>query len=141
MQSRVVSTILSVIGGVVGGVIGYIAFSWLVAQNLYGLMIPGACVGLGCGLLSRNQSVVRGVVCALAAVALALYTEWKFFPFIADRSLGYLLRHVFELKPLTLVMIVVGGLIAYWMGKDAMLPVSAKETRPTAEPRSRDEVG
>ena len=51
-------------------------------------------------------------------------------PLIADNSLGYLLRHFFELKQLTLLMIVVGGLIAFWMGKDAMLPGAVRGTNP-----------
>ncbi len=135
MPNRVVSTILGLIGGVVGGVVGYFAFFWIARQGFYGLMIPGALIGLGCGLLARHHSLARGVVCGLAAVALGLYTEWKFAPFRADQSFGYLLAHIPELKPITLIMIVVGGLLAFWLGKDASFAGPGAKPAGRAWPR------
>ena len=41
-----------------------------------GLMIPGAFLGLGCSLLARHPSIVRGVFCGIAALGLSLFTEW-----------------------------------------------------------------
>ena len=109
---------LGLIGAVAGGTVGYYTFEWIVDQGFYGLMIPGALLGLGCGLLSRERSQIRGVACAAAALVLGLYTEWKFFPFRADNSFAYLVSHVAELKPITQVMIVLGAIFAYWLGKD-----------------------
>ena len=76
-------------------------------------------LGLGCGLLARHPSPARGVVCALAALGLGLYTEWRHFPFMVDGSLGHFLTHLSQLKPVTLLMIGAGGALAYWFGKDA----------------------
>jgi hypothetical protein len=138
MPNRVVSTILGLVGGVVGGVVGYFAFFWITRQGFYGLMIPGALLGLGCGLLARHPSWGRGVACGLAALALGLYTEWKFAPFIADKSFGYLLAHIPQLKPITLVMIGVGALIAFWMGKDSGFALSGGGSKPS--PRSPSDL-
>jgi len=75
MVNRVMSTTLGVIGGIVGGIFGFVLFQWILSQGLYALVIPGASIGLGCSLLARHQSTPRGVVCAVAAVALGLYTD------------------------------------------------------------------
>ena len=118
-RTRIVSTVLGMVGAAVGGLVGYLLFFWITRQGFYGLMIPGALLGLGCGLLARHPSIPRGVACGAAAVVLGLYTEWKFRPFVADDSFAYLLTHPQQLQPVTLLMIGVGGLIAYWLGKDA----------------------
>ncbi len=103
-----------VIGGaLVGGVIGYLAFFWIADQDFYALILPGGLIGIGAGLF-RNRSLGLAIGCGVAAVALGVYTEWKFRPFVADDSLGYFLAHVHKLKPLTLLMIAVGGVIGFW---------------------------
>jgi hypothetical protein len=112
------SYVLGLVGAAVGGVLGYFLFGWLVDQGFYGMIIPGAFLGLGCGLLSRHDSTARGIVCAAAAVALALFTEWKFFPFRADGSFLYMVTHAPQILPVHLLMIAIGALIAYWLGKD-----------------------
>ena len=61
-----------------GGVLGFYTFRWLLGQGFYGLMIPGAFLGLGCSLLAQHPSVVRGVFCGIAAFALSQFTEWYF---------------------------------------------------------------
>lgn len=118
VSGRITSNVLGLIGAVAGGVLGYYTFMWIVGQGFYGLMIPGALLGLGCGLLSQHTSHLRGVACAAAACILGLYTEWKFAPFKADASFAYLVGHAVELKPLTQIMIVAGAFFAYWLGKD-----------------------
>jgi hypothetical protein len=114
----ILSYFLGFLGALAGGVLGYYTFQWIVGQGFYGLMIPGALLGLGCGLLSQHRDHVRGLACAAAALVLGLYTEWKFFPFRADDSFGYMVKHAAELKPLTQIMIVVGAFFAYWLGRD-----------------------
>jgi hypothetical protein len=118
LSRRVISNILGVLGAVGGGVLGYYTFMWIVDQGFYGLMIPGALLGLGCGLMSHHSSHLRGLTCAIAACVLGLYAEWRFRPFKADPSFMYLVRHVGDLLPLTQIMIVVGAFFAYWLGKD-----------------------
>lgn len=119
MVNRALSTTLGVIGGIVGGVFGYVLFFWIVKQGFYALVLPGASVGLGCGLLARHSSVIRGVACALAALALGLYSEWKFAPFVVDKRFGYLALHFYDLRPITLIMIGLGAALSYYLGKDA----------------------
>jgi hypothetical protein len=119
MVNRVLSTTLGVVGGIVGGVFGYVLFFWIVKQGFYALVLPGASVGLGCGLLARHRSVIRGVACALAALALGLYTEWKFAPFVVDNRFGYMALHFYDLRPITLIMIGLGAALAYYLGRDA----------------------
>jgi hypothetical protein len=116
---QITGCLLGLVGGVVGGILGYYTFQWVYNQGFYGMMIPGAFVGLGCGLLSSTPSHVRGAVCAAAALGLGLFTEWRFFPFNDDGSMSYFLKNVPSLKPLTVAMIAAGGFFAYWLGKDA----------------------
>jgi hypothetical protein len=130
VRERIVSNLLGLIGAAVGGTLGYLLFWWIVRQNFYAMIIPGAGVGLGCGLLARHPSLPRGVFCAVAAVLLGLYTEWSFFPFDADESLPYFISHVHQLTPITLLMIGLGGLIAYWLGKDGGYRSTFADRRP-----------
>ena len=57
---QITSNLLGFIGAVVGGVLGYYTFLWIVDQGFYGMMIPGALLGLGCGLLSQHASHSEG---------------------------------------------------------------------------------
>lgn len=119
VPNQVVGVMLEIVGGIAGAVLGYFLFGWVVGQGYYAPMVPGALLGLGCGLLASKPSNRRGVVCALAAVLLGLYTEWAYFPFSADRGLGYFVRHVGDLKSISLVLIAVGAAIAFYLAKDA----------------------
>ncbi len=69
MMRQVASCFLGLIGAVIGGALGYYIFMWIVDQGFYGLMIPGALLGLGCSLLSQHRSHFRGVICAAAGLA------------------------------------------------------------------------
>lgn len=119
MPRYVMSHLLGLIGAVVGGALGFYIFGWLARHGFYGLMIPGALLGGGCGLLARHESNARGIICGVAAAVLALFTEWWFFPFAADTSGAYFLEHLTNLSPVTWLMVVVGAFIAYFLGRDA----------------------
>src|SRR4051794_25822851 len=110
MRNRVISHLLGIVGAVIGGALGLYLFLWITRSGFYGLMIPGALLGVGCSLLAQHASLGRGIACGIAAVLLGLYAEWRFAPFVADGSFGYLLTHFMELKPITLIMIALGGL-------------------------------
>jgi hypothetical protein len=118
MRHRIVSNLLGLVGAVAGGAIGYWAFFWILRQGFYALILPGALIGLGCGLLARHRSWPRGIACGLAALALGLYAEWQYQTFVADPSFAYMVRHIGEKQPITLIMIGVGSLLAFWMGAD-----------------------
>ena len=108
--------IRGLVGAAVGGVVGYFLFGWIFSQGFYAMIVPGAALGIGFGGFSRVRARVNGVVAAVLAVGLGLFTEWKFFPFRKDDSFGYLLSHIHEKPPITLIMIAVGGLCGYWFG-------------------------
>ena len=116
---QITSNILGLIGAAVGGVLGYYTFQWIFDHGFYGMMIPGAFVGLGCGLLAQHPSHVRGAICGLAALGVGLFTEWNFFPFRDDKSPAYFLKNVTALSPVTLARIAAGAFFAYWLGRDS----------------------
>ncbi len=116
---QIAGHLLSLVGAVAGGVLGYYTFGWIYHHGFYGMMIPGALLGLGCGLVAPGPSQVRGILCAVAGLALGLFTEWSYRPFNADSGLGYFLRNIPSLTPLALGMIPAGAFFAYWLGKDA----------------------
>jgi hypothetical protein len=118
MLGIIVSHLLGLVGAVLGAFLGFLIFQWLVSQGFYGLMIPGAMLGLGCSLLAQHRSLARGVVCGLAALLLGLYIEWRFWPFKADSGFKYMVVHFYDLKPITQLMIALGGVFSFWMGKD-----------------------
>lgn len=105
--------LFGIIGAVVGGVVGYFAFLWIVRQGFYALIIPGTCLGLGAGLAVRRRIVPLAMGCGVAGLLLGIVTEWRFAPFKADDSFVFFVAHLHDLKPLTLIMIVLGGFFAY----------------------------
>jgi hypothetical protein len=138
MPRRLISNLLGLVGAIVGGVLGFYTFGWLVGQGFYGLMIPGAFLGLGCGLLAQHASIPRGIACGVAAAILTVFTEWKFFPFVADTSLPYFVRHLTDLRPVTVLMTVIGAVIAFWVGKDAGFRWMPERLKPAASESRQD---
>ena len=102
-------------GAAVGAVAGYHAFFWVLHHYGYAPVLPGALVGLGCSLLSRRRSLPLGVVCALSALGLSLFLEWKVDTRFDGRSLAYAFTHFLDLDRVSLTLIglgaVVGGLL------------------------------
>lgn len=106
--------ILVLCGALAGGVLGYFAFFWMATQGFYALALAGGLLGLGAGVV-KNRSILVAISCALAATGLGLVAEWRYAPFIQNDGLAYFLTHVHQLNPVTLVMILVGGLVAFWV--------------------------
>lgn len=118
MQSRFqpLGFALGLLGAALGGVLGYFAFFWIAGQGLYALAMPGAMIGLGCGLLSGIRSRELGIVCAVSGLGLCIWIESQFRPFLADDSLGYFLRNLGRLQPVTWLMLALAGVFGYWFG-------------------------
>ena len=108
--------ILGLAGAVAGGIVGYYVFFAIARQGFYALALPGALIGLGCGALSGRKSVPLGIVSGILGLIVGIYTEWRFAPFIKDRSLSFFLAHVPDLSRVTQVLIVLGGGVAFWFG-------------------------
>jgi hypothetical protein len=106
-------------GGLVGAVAGYFLFHYLARRGIFGYAIPGAAIGLFAGLAARGQSKTLGIVCAIAAVLLAIFCEWSHAPFKADGSLSYFVLHLHQLDSLGVKAIVtaLGAACAYWLGQ------------------------
>jgi hypothetical protein len=113
MRSETRANLLTLAGALGGGLIGYCIFIWLASQGVYGLILPGGLLGLGAGAF-KSKSILVALICGVAALALGFFAEWRFAPFAADDSLGYFVAHVFELRPITLIMISVGAVIGFW---------------------------
>jgi hypothetical protein len=111
------SYVLGILGGIVGGAVGYFVFFFAIGQGLYPMVLPGALVGLGCGAMLGMKSNAMGVVCGLSALALGLFIEWQFAPFERDRSLGFFLARVNQLRSMTLILIVLGALLGFAFGR------------------------
>jgi hypothetical protein len=141
MKRSVISNLLGLIGAAIGGVLGFYTFGWLIGYGFHGEAIPGALLGLGCGLLAQHRSLARGIVCGVAALALSVFTEWYYLPFVADRSLSYMATHLQDLPAPTLVLMAIGTIVAFWAGRDAgfrLLPWS-RSPRPV-EMKASDRV-
>ena len=106
-----------IVGAVIGGAIGFFVFRLLAKNGLYGMIIPGALLGLGAGLAARSRSQTLGILCAIAAVVLSVIAEWSEFPFVKDASLSYFVTHVHTLPAVKLIMMAIGVGLAYWLGQ------------------------
>lgn len=114
---RISNWLRGILGAIVGAAIGYAVFFFMAKQGLYAMVIPGALLGLGCGYLSGMPSIGLGTLCGLSAILLGLCIEWQFAPFIKDDSFSYFMTHLHDLRPMTLIMIALGGIFGFWFGK------------------------
>src|SRR5687768_8560345 len=87
-----------VAGAAVGGAIGYFVFRWLSGQGFYGIMIPGALLGMGAGLAARTRSLVLGLICTALAIALTVFTEWHVL-YSMNHTFDFFLSNIHTLKP------------------------------------------
>jgi MFS family permease len=134
MRQILISNLLGLVGAAIGGVVGFYTFGWLEDHGFYGLVIPGAFLGLGCGLLAQHRSRARGVFCGVAALGLSLFTEWYHHYFLEDTSFSFMVTHLKEKSPVTLLMIGLATIIAYWVAQDAGFRLLPWGRPPRMEP-------
>lgn len=108
------NALLTILGAAVGGFVGYHAVFWVYSQGFYALVLPGGLLALGASL-GRNRSVILALLCGVAATALGIYTEWRFYPFVADASLEYFVQHLHTVQPISLIMIALGGGLGFYV--------------------------
>jgi hypothetical protein len=111
--SRKPNILLGLVGAAIGGVVGFYVFRWILNQGFYALIIPPALLGLGAGYCARGRSVPLAIICGFAGLALALFTEWRCVPFIADDGFTFFITHIFSKNRVTLIMIVIGTIASY----------------------------
>jgi hypothetical protein len=112
--SNQMKTLLVLLGAIVGGIVGHFLAHWLVHQNFYGMIIPGAFVGLGAGI-SRSRSLLVPIACSILALAAGFLTEWIARPFVDDHTFGDFLAHLGDRQPITFIMIAIGTLVGFWI--------------------------
>ena len=100
--------VLAVCCACLGGAVGCVGFWLLLARGIYAVVLAGALLGLAAGIV-RTHSPVVAVLSSLVAIVAGLWSEHQVAPFVADRSLGYFLRHLLDLQPLTQVSGAIGG--------------------------------
>jgi len=110
---------LGLTGAVIGGAVGHFVFLWIARQGFYALALPGALAGVGCGWLGKSNSRPLAIASGVLSLALGIFSEWRFAPFMKDNSLGYFLVHLQDLRPFTLLMILLGGVFGFWFARGA----------------------
>ena len=117
-SSKIANLSKGLCGAAIGSVIGCLGFIWLYKNGLYAMILPGAALGAGFSFLSRTSSKTYGILCAALAIVLGLFSEWQVVQFKVDDSFLYLVTHFYELDTVDIVMIGLGGLFAFWLGRN-----------------------
>ncbi len=116
MQSgnQIIVIARGLVGAAIGGAAGYFAFGWILGYGLYAMILPGAALGFGFATLAGERNRTNGIISAVLATGLGLFTKWQHFPFVDDASFPYFVTRIHKLTPITLIMIAVGTALAYW---------------------------
>jgi hypothetical protein len=114
VKDRLVGNVVTVCLACVGGFLGHLGFGLLLNQGFYAMILPGGLIGLAAGV-SRSRSLMVPVLCGILAIVAGLLTEFRYAPFLADSSLNYFLLHALDLRPVTLLLIGLGGVIGFWV--------------------------
>jgi hypothetical protein len=127
MSRSVLSNVLGIVGAIGGGALGFFVYGWILSQGFVAPFVPGGLLGLGCATLAGHRSAGRGIACGVGAVLLGFFADWWNFRW-ADPSLGYYITHIHHIAPIKLLMILAGGVIAYWVGRDdfGIVPIGGK---------------
>lgn len=104
--------LLGIAAALAGAAIGYVSVALIARQGFHAIVLPAALPGLFAGLVARNRSVRWAILYALIGVVAAVFTEWKYWPFVADGSFGYFVRHLGRLPPAVTIVIGVGAILS-----------------------------
>jgi hypothetical protein len=126
----IVGFVLGLGGALVGAFLGYLLFVAIAGQGFYAIVLPGALVGIGCGALSGRKSNTLGIICGILGLIAGILAEWRFAPFIADKSLFYFLTHLHELTRFTQALILLGAAFAFWFGRGRKTGAWLRKQKP-----------
>jgi ABC-type amino acid transport system permease subunit len=113
--------------GVIGGTIGHFLFLWIIRQGFEALVLPGALVGIGAGIIMKERSVPLMIVCGLVGLFAGLLSEWRAFPFIKDEGFAYFLSHIQDLRPITLLMLALGTFAGAYFARGRVAPLETRQ--------------
>ncbi len=142
MRKILIDLVPGLLGGIVGGVIGYFLVDWISRQGFYAPMLPGALAGLGCGLLSRTDSNLRGGLCAVEAAILGLVTQWLVFFRPREKTFENFLGFASQLKDepgITKILLALGVFLGFWWGREATSPRRGRVERPSESASTADQ--
>ena len=105
------AAILGIVGAIAGAALGFWSVGVLGRQGFHAIVLPAGLPGIVGGAIARQRSVTWSIVYGAVGLAAALITEWRYRPFIADQSFGYFVRHVGDVTPIVLGVIVIGAIV------------------------------
>src|SRR3954469_24164947 len=129
VQNPRIKFVLAVACALGGGLVGHFLFIWMARQGFYALLIPGALVGIGAGMVFKGRSVALMVICGVMGLAFGTFSEWRLRPFVADNTLGYFVRHLPDLLPLTKLMLALSAICGAYFARGRN-PLQPPATRP-----------
>ena len=117
MVRLAISWLLGLLGAILGGLAGYFAFMYAKDQGFYAPVLAGGLVGVGCGLLSRHHSMLRGILCGIAGVLLGYYCDYRITILPRYETFADTWSLFPSMGPWTNIMVILGGLVSYWFGQ------------------------
>src|SRR3954470_6590313 len=106
MMNERTALFLGATGAVGGAILGFWAVGVLAHQGFHAIVLPAGLPGIIGGAIARKRSVPWGIGCGCLGLAAAIITDWRYRPFIADKSLTYFLTHIGKVTPLVLGVMV-----------------------------------
>jgi len=108
---------LGLFGAMLGAIVGTVVV-WLAAKSgFYAIPLVGLGAGLGSILFARRGGVVFLVIAAIVALVAGIITEATLFPFAADNSFAYFIKHFHTIAPFRLLLpgvsVILAGYLAW----------------------------
>ena len=101
---------------IVGAALGAGAAKLGAQSGFYALPLVGLGTGLAVAAANKRGSVVLGAIALLVAIPAGVLTEWAYWPFVADNSLGYFIQHFFDIAGFRLLLHAFSAAMAFWIG-------------------------
>lgn len=106
---------LGIVGGIAGGFAGGLICKFLADQGFYGVILPGALVGLGFALAARKGHFGFGAVSGVLGLLAGLLTQWKVYS--DEPSFFKLVGELKDYSIVTWIMLGLGAVLAFTIGK------------------------
>src|SRR3954463_8988151 len=99
MLSHRAALLLGVVGAVSGAFVGFWGVGVLAQQGFHAIVLQAGLPGIIGGAIARKRSAGWAIGCGLLGFAAGIATEWKYRPFIANKSLSYFVSHISAVTP------------------------------------------